>query len=436
MKQLKDYSYDELVEFYNKVTADYKKACSKGLKLDISRGKPGEEQLVLSKDMLLLPVWDEAGAGGGDARNYGILTGLPKCRELFAELLGVKAEQVFVGGNSSLTLMYDVIAKAYTHGLLHSEKPWSRLDRVKFLCPSPGYDRHFAICESFGMEMIPVAMTDQGPDMNQVEELVKDPNVKGMWCVPKYSNPDGIVYSDEVICRIAGLKPAAPDFVVMWDNAYIVHEFDEDYREFPDILKLCKAAGNEDMVVEFTSTSKITLPGAGIACFACSEANMKHLTTLISAQSISYDKMNQLRHLLYLKDKNNILALMRRHAAILKPRFDMVLSKLDKEIAPLGIARYYRPKGGYFVSVYARPGTAKRIHYLMEKAGVIMTKAGATYPYGVDPDDSNLRVAPSFASLDELSQAMEVFCTCIKLAAVEKELETYEKDERQIGYAM
>ncbi|MFA7660659.1 MAG: aminotransferase class I/II-fold pyridoxal phosphate-dependent enzyme, partial [Anaerovoracaceae bacterium] len=298
-----------------------------------------------------------------------------------------------------------------------------RLDKVKFLCPAPGYDRHFTICESFGMEMITVAMTDQGPDMDQVEELVKDPEVKGMWCVPKYSNPDGIIYSDDVIDRIAKLKPAAPDFVVMWDNAYIVHEFEGDYVEFPDILKLCKAEGNEDMVVEFASTSKITLPGAGVSCFACSEANMKYLTKLISAQAISYDKMNQLRHLLFLKDKQNVIALMKKHGAIMKPRFDMVLSKLDKEIKPLGIANYFRPKGGYFVSVYAKPGTAKRVYSLMEKAGVVMTKAGATYPYGIDPDDSNLRVAPSFVSLDELSQAMDVFCTCIKLAAVEKELE-------------
>ena len=425
MSQLKDYNYDELVRFHEEVTADYKNACSKGLKLDMSRGKPGEEQLALSKDMLLLPVWDEACTGGGDARNYGILSGLPKCREFFAELLGVEAGQVFVGGNASLSLMYDLIAKAYTNGLLHSEKPWARLDKVKFLCPAPGYDRHFTICESFGMEMITVAMTDQGPDMDQVEELVKDPEVKGMWCVPKYSNPDGIIYSDEVIDRIAKLKPAAPDFVVMWDNAYIVHEFEGDYVEFPDILKLCKAAGNEDMVVEFASTSKITLPGAGVSCFACSEANMKYLTKLLTAQAISYDKMNQLRHLLFLKDKKNVIALMKKHGAILKPRFDMVISKLDKEVEPLGIAKYFKPKGGYFVSVYAKPGTAKRIYSLMEGAGVVMTKAGATYPYGIDPEDSNLRVAPSFVSLDELSQAMDVFCTCIKLAAVEKELEAY-----------
>lgn len=358
-------------------------------------------------------------AGGGDASNYGFITGLPRCRELFASILDVKPEQVFVGGSSSLALMYDLVAKAYIMGLLHSERPWGKEEKVKFLCPAPGYDRHFTVSENFGMEMVVVDMTKQGPDMNQVEELVKDPQVKGMWCVPKYSNPDGIIYSEEVIDRIASLKPAAKDFVVMWDNAYIVHEFEGDFVDFPDILRKAKDAGNEDMIFEFASTSKITFTGSGIACFASSENNIEYLTKLISAQVICFDKMNQLRHVLFLKDKENVLKLMKKHAEIVKPRFDAVISKLE-ELAPLGIGRFNPPSGGYFVSYYAMPGTAKRIFELMKNAGVVMTNAGATYPYGKDPYDSNLRIAPTFIPLDELKEAMDVFCTCVKLAAVEK----------------
>ena len=341
-------------------------------------------------------------------------------RALFAEILGCKTSQVFAGGNSSLQLMYDTVSKAYTHGLLHSERPWCREESVKWLCPAPGYDRHFKITESFGFELITIPMTENGPDMDIVENLIKDPSVKGMWNVPKYSNPDGIIYSDETIRRIASMKPAAPDFLLMWDNAYCVHEFDGDFVPFADILSECEKYGNADMVFEFASTSKITLPGAGVACFACSEANMEYMCKLIGIQAISFDKMNQLRHVKFLQNKEHTLALMKEHAKILKPKFDMVVETLEREIKPLGIASWHTPKGGYFVSVNTAPGLAKRTLALAKDAGVVMTSAGATYPYGHDPADSNIRVAPSLPPVEELEQAMAVFCCCLKLAALEK----------------
>ena len=310
--------------------------------------------------------------------------------------------------------------KAYTHGLLHSERPWCREEKVKWLCPVPGYDRHFKITESFGFEMVNISMTAEGPDMDAVEEAVKDPAVKGIWCVPKYSNPDGIIYSDGTVRRMAALKPAAPDFTVMWDNAYCVHEFEGDYVEFPDILAACAAAGNPDLVFEFASTSKITLPGAGVACFATSEANLKYMEKLLTIQIISFDKVNQQRHVLYLQNKAHTLELMKKHAAILGPKFHAVLDALDQEIAPLDIASWCRPKGGYFISLNAMPGTAKRTWELCREAGVVMTGAGATFPYGKDPADSNLRIAPTLPSVEELEQAIEVLCVCLKLSALEK----------------
>ena len=394
---------------------------SKGLKLDMSRGKPGKAQLDLVSDILTV-LTDPADCvvGGNDVRNYGMLSGLPEAKILFAELLGCKPEECFIGGSASLTLMYDTIAKAYTHGLLHSEKPWCKLDRVKFLCPAPGYDRHFKITESFGFELITVNMTPTGPDMDQVEELVKDPEVKGIWCVPKYSNPDGIIYSEDTIRRFAGLKPAAPDFLLMWDNAYCVHEFDGDYVPFPDIIGLCREAGNPDMVFEYASTSKITFPGAGISVMAASEANQKYMQKLLGIQMISYDKVNQLRHVKYLKNKEGTLALMKKHAGILGPKFMMVLDTLEREIAPLGIAEWQKPKGGYFVSVNTMDGIAGRTLALCKEAGVVMTSAGATFPYGNDPRDRNIRVAPSLPPVSELEQAMEVFCVSLKIAALEK----------------
>ncbi|MCI8843776.1 MAG: aminotransferase class I/II-fold pyridoxal phosphate-dependent enzyme [Oscillospiraceae bacterium] len=412
---------DALKQELQDVQAAFVAVKGKNLKLDMSRGKPGKTQLNLASGILsVLTDPADCTADGMDARNYGELMGLPSCRKLFAELLGCKPEEVFAGGNASLTLMYDVIAKAFTHGLLHSERPWSKEGKVKFLCPAPGYDRHFKVVESFGMELITIPMTATGPDMDKVEEAVKDPAVKGIWCVPKYSNPTGIIYSDETIRRIASLKPAAPDFTVMWDNAYCVHEFDGDFVPFDDILTLCREAGNPDMVFEFASTSKITLPGAGVAVFACSEANMQYMKNLLSFQVISYDKVNQLRHVRYLKDKANTLALMKKHAEIMKPKFDAVSDALDRELKPRGLGSWNRPKGGYFVSYDALPGTAKRTLALCKEAGVVMTSAGATFPYGVDPQDSNIRIAPSLPPVEDLEAAIEVFCICVRLSALEK----------------
>ena len=406
---------------YAAVLADYEKQKALGLKLNMARGKPGREQLDMVTEMSNILVKPEDFISDGiDSRNYGNVDGLPAAKALFAEILGCKPEQCFVGGNASLQLMYDAISKAYTHGLLHSEKPWSRLEKVKWLCPAPGYDRHFKVTQSFGAELITVPMTENGPDMDVVEELIQDPAVKGMWNVPKYSNPDGIVYSDETIRRIAAMKPAAPDFMLMWDNAYCIHEFEGDFVPFVDILSLCAENGNADMVYEFASTSKVTFPGAGISVMATSEANLAYLVPLINVQTIGYDKINQLRHVKYLQNKAHTLALMQRHAAILRPKFHAVLDALDSEIAPLGIGSWKRPVGGYFVSYNAMPGTAKRALELCKEAGVTMTGAGATFPYGVDPQDSNIRIAPSLPPVEELRQAIAIFCLCVKLAALEK----------------
>jgi len=412
---------EELKTELAQVKAHFDELKAKNLSLNMARGKPGKAQLDLVSDILtVLTDPAQCMTDGIEARNYGELTGLPAAKRLFADILGCKPEECFIGGNASLTLMYDTISKAYTHGLLHSEKPWCKLDKVKFLCPCPGYDRHFKITESFGAEMINIPMTATGPDMDLVEDLIKDPTVKGMWCVPKYSNPDGIIYSDETIRRIAGMKPAAPDFLLMWDNAYCIHEFDGDFVPFDDILTLCREAGNPDMVFEFASTSKITLPGAGVSVMAASVDNQKYMESLLTIQTISYDKVNQLRHVLYLKDKENTLKLMKKHAEIMLPKFQCVLRWLDQEIEPLGIASWQRPKGGYFVSVNTTPGLAKRTLALCKEAGVVMTGAGATFPYGKDPQDSNIRIAPSLPPVEELELAMDVFCTCLKLAALEQ----------------
>ena len=406
---------------YGKVLTEFEGWKARGLTLNMARGKPGKAQLDLVSDiMTVLTDPDDCMDEGANARNYGELSGIPSARKLFAEILGCKPSQVFAAGNSSLQLMYDTVSKAYTHGRLHSESPWCRQEGLKWLCPAPGYDRHFKVTESFGFELVTVPMTENGPDMDVVEQLIRDPKVKGMWNVPKYSNPDGIIYSDETIERIAAMKPAAPDFLLMWDNAYCIHEFDGEFVPFPDILSLCEKYGNADMVFEYASTSKITLPGSGVACFACSEANMAYLTKLLGVQIISFDKMNQLRHVKYLRDKAHTLALMKKHAAILKPKFDMVTDTLAREIAPLGIAAWHTPKGGYFVSVNTAPGLAKRTLALCKEAGVVMTDAGATFPYGRDPQDSNIRIAPSLPPVEELEQAMAVFCCCLKLAALEQ----------------
>ena len=417
----RDWTKAELAAEKVAVAAHFDDLKAQALKLNMARGKPGKEQLDLVSDILtVVKTPEDCQVDGIDARNYGELTGLPSAKALWADILGCKPEECFIGGNASLTLMYDTISKAYTHGLLHSRTPWCKLDTVKWLCPSPGYDRHFKVTESFGFELITVPMTPTGPDMDMVEELVKDSAVKGMWCVPKYSNPDGIIYSDETIDRIAHLKPAAPDFTLMWDNAYCIHEFEGEFVPFRDILTLCREAGNPDMVFEFASTSKVTLPGAGVSVMAASVANQKYMEKLISIQTISYDKVNALRHVRYLKDKAHTLELMQKHAKILAPKFHCVLDSLDREIAPLGIAQWERPKGGYFISVNTAPGLAKRTLALCREAGVVMTGAGATFPYGIDPQDSNIRIAPSLPPVRELEQAMDVFCTSLKLAALEQ----------------
>lgn len=421
MKPYARLTAEERKEEYAKLSAEYDRYCALGLKLNMARGKPSAAQLDMVSDICtILSDSDSFVCDGVDVRNYGELMGLPSARRLFAELLGTEANEVMVGGNSSLELMFDLVSKAYTHGLLHSQRPWAQEKTVKFLCPVPGYDRHFKISESFGMEMIPIALTADGPDMDAVEEAVKDPCVKGMWCVPKFSNPDGITYSEKTVRRIAALRPAAADFALIWDNAYCIHEVLSDFEPFCNILSVCREHDNGDMVFEFASTSKVTFPGAGVAVMATSMANLKHIESILTCQTISFDKMNQLRHVLYLKDKAHTLTLMRHHAEILRPKFEAVLETLKNDLESLNIAHWSKPRGGYFVSFYAMPGTAKRIVALMKQAGIVMTAAGATYPHGFDPDDSNIRIAPTLPPVEEVKLAMEVFCTCVRLAALER----------------
>ena len=413
-------SREELLLEQKRLLVRYEHLSDEGLKLDMSRGKPSKLQLDLVSDMLtVLTDPAECIIEGNDCRNYGDLAGLKCCREYWADVLCCKPTEIFVGGNASLSLMHDLITRAYTHGLLDSPRPWCKEETVKFLCPSPGYDRHFRITESFGFELIAVPMTPDGPDMDLVEELVKDPAVKGIWCVPKYSNPQGYSYSEETVDRFANLKPAAPDFVIMWDNAYCVHEFEGEFEPFRDIISLCAEAGRPNMAYEFASTSKITFPGAGISAMASSEENIAYHLKLISVQTISYDKINQLRHVKYLKDKAHTLELMKKHAVIMAPKFEMVLRLLRSELTNKGIAHWHHPKGGYFVCVAAMPGTATRTLELCKQAGVTMTDAGATYPYGQDPQDSMIRIAPSLPPVEELYKAMQVFCVSLKLAALE-----------------
>ncbi|MBQ9948946.1 MAG: aminotransferase class I/II-fold pyridoxal phosphate-dependent enzyme [Oscillospiraceae bacterium] len=399
--------------------ADYK---AKGLKLDMSRGKPAPEQLDLSIDMLLHCLdGDYKSSNGIDCRNYGVLDGIPEAKKLFEEMLDIGDDEVIVGGNSSLQLMYDTIIRALHFGVYGGDKPWGECGKVKFLCPVPGYDRHFAICESLGIEMIPVQYKNDGPDMDVVEKLVaEDEQIKGIWCVPMYSNPTGITYSDEVVKRFAALRPAAKDFRIFWDNAYCVHHLSDDHDTLLNIIKECRNAGNPDMVFQFTSTSKISFPGGGLAVITASKNNIDFIKNQMTVQTIGFDKLNQLRHCKYFKNFDGIKAHMKKHAAIIQPKFSVVLYVLNKEIAPLGIGSWVSPKGGYFVSFDSMEGCAKRIVSLAAEAGVVMTGAGATYPYGKDPRDCNIRIAPTFPSVDELRQAMEIFCVCVKLASVEK----------------
>lgn len=417
----KTMSHDELSKEREKLWAKYEGFKAQKLKLDMSRGKPSSEQLDLCEGMLTsLSKNEDTIVDGLDTRNYGVLDGIVPARKLFAELLNVPVENVIVGGNSSLTLMYDTIMRLCMFGAAGVDKPWSKEKEVKFLCPVPGYDRHFTITEQFGITMINIPMDENGPDMDMVEKLVKDDaSIKGIWCVPKYTNPEGVVYSDDVVRRMANLKTAAPDFRIFWDNAYCVHTIDKD-DVLLNIFDECKKAGNQDKFFMFTSTSKISYPGSGICALIASELNIAWTKKLMNAQAISADKVNQLRHVRYFKNAEGVLAHMKKHAKILKPKFEMVLKTLNEQIKPADIGSWKVPNGGYFVSFDAYPGTAKKIFELCRDAGVVITGAGATYPYGKDPDDKTLRIAPSYPPLGELEQAMDLFCTCALIAAIDK----------------
>ena len=396
---------------------------ARGLKLNMARGKPSPEQMALTIGLqqTLAEFNDE---NGEDVRNYGNLTGLTEMRRLFGQIMGLPEELVIIGGSSSLNLMYDTVNRAYIHGVLPGMTPWCKLDTVKCLCPVPGYDRHFCLSESFGIENVPVPMTENGPDMDVVERMVaEDASIKGMWCVPMYSNPGGITYSDEAVRRIAALEPAAEDFRVFWDNAYAVHHLDFAQRDhLLNLYEACLEQGNEERAYFFASTSKVTVAGAGIAAMAMGPKNYAWTKQQLGAQTIGYDKVNQLRHAYYLPDMAAVEAVMRQHARIIGPKFELVLEKLDQELAPLGLGAWNHPKGGYFISFFAPEGTAKRVVSLCKEAGVVLTGAGATYPYGKDPADSNIRIAPTFPPLSELEQAMEIFCLAVKIAASEKML--------------
>ena len=425
MTAYKDMSREELLELKSRLEKEFEDVKGKGLKLDMSRGKPSKAQLDLSMGMMdvLKSTSDLVCEEGVDCRNYGVIDGIKEAKQLLSDMMEVPKDNIIIFGNSSLNVMYDTVARAMTHGIMGST-PWAKLDKIKFLCPVPGYDRHFAITEHFGIEMINIPMTSDGPDMDLVEQYVEnDPAVKGIWCVPKYSNPQGYTYSEETVKRFANLKPAAPDFRIYWDNAYSVHHLYDDEKDqdfLLEILDECAKAGNPDMVYKFTSTSKISFPGSGIAALAASKANLDDIRKYITVQTIGHDKLNQLRHVKFFKDLEGVHAHMRKHAAILRPKFEMVEATLEKELGGLGIGEWTTPKGGYFISFESLDGCAKKIVAMAKEAGVVMTGAGATYPYGKDPKDSNIRIAPSFPPIEELEKAAQVFVVCVKLASVEK----------------
>ena len=423
MKAYKDLSKEELLTLQKQLNKEYEEAKAKGLKLDMSRGKPAASQLDMEMDFMNVLNADSIlkTEAGVDCRNYGIMDGIPEARKLIGDVLGVSADNVIVFGNASLNIMYDTVARSEIFGVM-GETPWCKLDKVKFLCPVPGYDRHFAITEQFGIEMINVPMTEDGPDMDMVEELVNtDPAVKGIWCVPKYSNPQGYTYSDETVKRFAALKPAAKDFRIYWDNAYVIHDLYEEKKDtLLDIISECEKAGNPDMVYEFCSTSKVTFPGSGIAALAASKANLDFIKKFMTIQTIGYDKVNQLRHVRYFKDAEGMKAHMMKHAAIMRPKFEAVFHVLESELNGLGIGSWTEPKGGYFISFDALEGCAKKIVEKCKEAGVVLTVAGSTYPYKKDPKDSNIRLAPSFPTPEELAMATDLFVLCVKIVSVEK----------------
>ncbi len=416
MKPFTKMNKNELLDLKKVLDQRYQDFKSQNLKLDMSRGKPCKEQLDLS--MSILDMKDYS-VDGIDCRNYGVLEGLPSLRKLFAQLLEVNENNVIIGGTSSLTLMYDYIAQAMLFGVCGS-KPWSKYDKIKFLCPVPGYDRHFAFCEFFGIEMVNVPMTEEGPDIDIINELIKDDRVKGMFCVPKYSNPQGITYSDKIVKALASLKPAADDFRIIYDNAYCVHDLNEPGDTLLNIFDELPLHNNEDLVIMVASTSKITFAGGGVSCLVASDNNILDIKKRLFYQSISQDKMNQLRHLKFFNDVDSIKAHMKKQAAILKPKFDCVISHLNNELANKGIASWHEPNGGYFISLDVMPGCAKRVGQLCKEAGVVLTTIGATFPYGNDPQDSNIRIAPSFPTIDELSQAATLLCICVQIAAIEQ----------------
>ncbi|MBQ2804131.1 MAG: aminotransferase class I/II-fold pyridoxal phosphate-dependent enzyme [Lachnospiraceae bacterium] len=426
MKAYQELSKEELLALKAQLDAAYEEAKAKGLQLDMSRGKPAASQLDICMDFMdvLNSQSSMKTEAGVDVRNYGILDGIPEATQLMADIMGVNAENVIVCGNASLTIMYDTISRSMTHGVMGST-PWCKLDKVKFLCPAPGYDRHFAITQHFGIEMITVPMTDEGPDMDMVEKLVKeDAAIKGIWCVPKYSNPLGISYSDETVRRMAALMPAAEDFRIFWDNAYAIHHlYDDNQDEILEILAECEKAGNANMVYEFCSTSKVTFAGSGIAAIASSKANLDAMRKSMTIQTIGYDKVNQLRHVKYFKNIEGIKAHMKKHADIMRPKFEAVLEVLEKELGGLQIGSWTSPNGGYFISFDAMEGCAKAIVAKCKEAGVVLTSAGATYPYGHDPKDSNIRIAPSFPTPEEMAMATDLFVLCVKSVSVDKLLQ-------------
>lgn len=426
MKAYQELSKEELLTLQSSLQKEFEDAKGKGLKLDMSRGKPAVSQLMMGMDIMdtLTSESDMKSEEGVDVRNYGGMDGIAEAKRLMADIMGVDPSQVIVFGNASLSIMYDTVSRSVTHGVMGST-PWCKLDKVKFLCPAPGYDRHFAITQHFGIEMITVPMLPTGPDMDMVEELVSnDESIKGIWCVPKYSNPQGYSYSDETVRRFANLKPAAKDFRIYWDNAYAVHHLYEDRQdEILEILSECEKAGNPDMVFEFCSTSKISFSGAGIAAMAASKANLDFVKQSMTIQTIGYDKINQLRHVRYFKDIQGIREHMRKHADLLRPKFEAVQDVLDKELSGLGIGSWTKPNGGYFISFQTMDGCAKAIVAKCKEAGVVLTNAGATYPYGIDPKDSNIRIAPSFPTPEEMAVATDLFVLCVKLVSVEKLLE-------------